>query len=230
MDRYLSPALAKKARTPAPPRRVQAPKRRDVPSRAPTADAGRQRRLLYGFAAAGVVALAAVVLVIVLTGRSGGGVSDAKVAAAFRAAGGTFKTYPSQGRQHTSNINAKIPYNSFPPTSGEHYFVPAIWDQYDRPLSQVQVVHNLEHGGIVIQYGSRVPQSQLARITTFYRSDPNALLVAPLPALGNKIALTAWTHLGTLTKFNENAFTKFRDAFRYKGPEHFPPSALDPGE
>jgi hypothetical protein len=60
--------LAKKARTPAPPRKVQAPQRRTDPRRRRTPE---QRRTLWisgAFAAAGVVAVAAVVLVFTLTG------------------------------------------------------------------------------------------------------------------------------------------------------------------
>jgi hypothetical protein len=218
--------LAKKARTPTPPRRVQAPKRRDVTAHRPGLDVRRQRTVLYGVAAAGVVALAVVVLVIV---AFGGGGSSSNPGPAIRAAGGTLQTFPSQGRQHVPLTN-KFKYNSFPPTSGPHYFQWVIWDQYDQPVRQIQEIHNLEHGGIVIQYGGKVSRSDIDKITAFYRSDPNAMLVAPLPALGNKIALTAWTHLATFTHFSEKGFKAFRDAYRYHGPEHFPPSALEPGE
>ena len=47
--------------------------------------------------------------------------------------------------------------------------------------------------------------------------------------LGDKIALTAWTQLATCTRFDEKAFSAFRDAFRGKGPERFPVSSLKPG-
>ena len=54
------------------------------------------------------------------------------------------------------------------------------------------------------------------------------MLVAPLPKLGDKIALTAWTQWAECTHFNQNAFSKFRSAFRYHAPESgvFPKSAL----
>ena len=139
-------------------------------------------------------------------------------------------TYPSEGRGHVFSLTAKVHYKTFPPTSGKHYAVPAIFDQYDQPVKEIQLVHNLEHGAIVLQYGSKVSQADVAKISDFYRSDPTALVVAPLPKLGNKIALTAWTHLGTCTRFSESAFKGFRSAYRYKGPEHFPPAALNPGE
>jgi hypothetical protein len=58
------------------------------------------------------------------------------------------------------------------------------------------------------------------------------MLVAPLPKLGDKIALTAWTQWAECTHFDQNAFSKFVAAFRYHGPESsvFPKSALEPGK
>jgi hypothetical protein len=62
--------LAKKARTPAPPRRVQAPQRRDgKPKRVPAVGARQERPwLLYGFAALGPIALV-IVLAVIFIGR-----------------------------------------------------------------------------------------------------------------------------------------------------------------
>ena len=104
-----------------------------------------------------------------------------------------------------------------------------MWGSYDAPVSEYQAIHNLEHGGVVIQYGKGVSKSTIAQIGDFYQSDPVALLVAPLPKLGNKVALTAWTHLAVCPGFDQKAFAAFRDAYRYQGPEKFPPSALQPG-
>jgi hypothetical protein len=220
--------VAKKSRTPAPPRPVQAPKRRTTAAPAKTADAQRQRLILYGLAGSGILALAAVIGVIFAT-RAGGGADVASAKSALLAAGCTFNSYPQQPRNHVA-LNYKYHYNSFPPTSGPHYFQWVLWGIYDVPVRQIQAIHNLEHGGVVIQYGSKVPRSSVDKIASFYRADANAMLVAPLPKLGNKIALEAWTHLGTCTKFDQKAFTKFRDALRYHGPEHYPKSVLQPGQ
>ena len=218
--------MAKKTRTPPPPRTVQAPRRRDT-RHGGGGDDRRRRLLLYGLAASGLLILGVVVLVIALT--SGGDGGSKALAQTMQAAGCTLKTYPNQGRTHVA-LNNKFKYNSFPPTSGPHYFQPLLWGNYDEPVRQIQAVHNLEHGGIAIQYGSKVPRGTVDRLTTFYQEDANALVLAPLPALGNKIALTAWTHLATCTTFSEKAFTAFRDEYRYHGPERFPPSSLEPGE
>ena len=55
------------------------------------------------------------------------------------------------------------------------------------------------------------------------------MLLAPLPKLGTKIAITAWQRLATCSRYDEKAYAAFRDAFRGKGPEPFPVSSLTPG-
>jgi hypothetical protein len=215
--------VAKKVRTPPPPRRVQAPKRRDV-QRSSDDRGRRQRLMLFGIAGSGILML---VLVIAFFALAGGGPDVAK---AMSQAGCTFESPPNQGRQHTAKLNDPAKHNSFPFTSGVHYFQPAIFGIYERPLNQLQVLHNLEHGGIAIQYGSRVPRATVTQIGQFYRDDANAMIVAPLPRLGDKVALTAWTHIATCTSFDQDAFKTFRDAYRYKGPESFPKDALQPGQ
>lgn len=213
--------MAKKKRpTPPPPPPVRAPKRRE-----PTT-AGFAGRTKLAAAVAVLVVVGVVIGVALTRGGSGG----AGVAKTLAATGCTFKTYPNLGQRHVQSLTAKVDYNSFPPTSGPHYFQPAPWDFYEEAIdSQVRVVHNLEHGGIVVQWGSRVPSSTVEQLRSFWQDSPNAMLMAPLPRLGNKIALTAWTHLAACTRFNENAFKAFRDAYRAKGPERFPLSQLAPG-
>jgi len=97
-------------------------------------------------------------------------------------------------------------------------------------VPEIRLVHNLEHGAVILQYGNKIPASQVDDITSWYRQDANAVIVAPLPKLGNKIALTAWTQWAECTGFNEKAANAFRKAFRYKAPEHFPKSYLEPGQ
>jgi hypothetical protein len=70
------------------------------------------------------------------------------------------------------------------------------------------------------------------------------MLLSPLPRLGDKIALTAWYApaegdqaqaesaqgiLAECTRFDQNAFEAFRDAYRFQGPERIPPESLQPG-
>jgi hypothetical protein len=134
---------------------------------------------------------------------------------------------PDAARKGTQGLT--VMYDSFPPTSGPHYPQPAIWGAYDVPLLQVQAVHNLEHGGVVLQYGNKVPKAVVATLKAFYGESPNGMLLAPLPELGKRIALTAWSTLATCRRFDTEAFAAFRDAYRGNGPERFPVDRLEPG-
>jgi hypothetical protein len=220
----------KKSRVPPPPRPVQAPKSRPV--QAPKVRQNEPRRplsrprtrlWLIGSGVAVVVLAVAVILATVI----GGGSSDAS---ALAAAGCVQQTFPAQGRNHVQELAKGFKYNSFPPTSGPHYPQPAVWNIYDQPVRQIYLVHNLEHGGIVVQYGDKVPQATVDQIKSWYvNGDRNAIVVAPLPALGDKVALTAWTHLATCPGFDAKAYDAFVGLHRYKAPEKVPASAMQPG-
>lgn len=234
-------ALARKVRTPPPPRRpVQAPQRR-VDPRDP--DASRKALyLLAAFALLGVVVLGGVVLFLTMRDDTASG--DA--AETMRAAGCTYQTAASEGRDHVRD-GANVRYKTSPPTSGNHYAVPVTWGAYDEPVEQERVVHNLEHGGIVIQYGD-VGEDTIKDIQAFYLDDPNGLVVAPYSKLGKKIALTAWNaprypqdsdlqdidagngYVMTCTQWDEAAASEFRDERRNKAGERFPSVAdMAPG-
>ena len=98
------------------------------------------------------------------------------------------------------------------------------------PVPEIRLVHNLEHGAVILQYGDQVPQAQVRAITAWYQEDANAVVVAPLPKLGRKVALTAWTQWAECTGFDRKAANAFRKAFRYHAPEKFPKSFLNPGQ
>jgi hypothetical protein len=154
----------------------------------------------------------------------------------------TTTSYPGLQPTHLASIDAKPHYNSFPPTSGPHYYLPARWNIYTFAIPQVALVHNLEHGGIVVQYGKRVPKATVRKIRAWYLEDSTGLVVAPLPALGAKIALTAWNAppykqgaekqdagrgwLASCSRFDAAVFTAFVKTHRFKAGERFPRSAL----
>jgi hypothetical protein len=162
----------------------------------------------------------------------------------LQATGCATHVYPGLQPRHLKDPQARPRYNSFPPTSGPHYERPAVWGIYTSPIPQVVLVHNLEHGGIVVQYGAKISQRTVRRLTAWYNGDANGLIVAPLAQLGAKIALTAWNeppyqqgkpidpghgYLALCPTFDASAFTSFVRMHRYKSGERFPPSTLAPG-
>jgi uncharacterized protein DUF3105 len=218
----------KKSRTPAPPRPVQAPRRR-VEARTP-------RRTRIYLIALGALAVLLVTTLLAFTLR--GGSEDVK--AALAEGGCARETFESQGQRHVETLPKGFKYNSVPATSGPHQpqpLAPIVWGVYDEPVEEIKVVHNLEHGGVIVQYGPEVSAQAVRDIVAWYRDDPNGLVVAPLPPalleeqpeLSDEIALTAWTYLQTCKRFNEEAFSNFVDLHRGNGPERFPVSVLTPG-
>jgi hypothetical protein len=231
--------VAKKSRTPSPPKRpVQAPKKRSQP-RDP-----KRTRLILGILG-GVIVVGGIAGALAFTLGRGG---DAE-------AGGVceIQRFPSQGQNHVAKLPKDFEPNSYPRTSGPHSQQTLVYGDYDDPVAELNLVHNLEHGAVGTQYGSDVPEEVVDRLVAWYRTDPRGLILAPLPDnekaadLQDKIVLSAWVAelededdpnsdivkqegvLGICSTFDEGDFNDFLDDFRAKGPERFELDQLQPG-
>ena len=154
----------------------------------------------------------------------------------------TVSVYPGLQPKHVTSVSVKPNYNSDPPTSGTHFASPAKWNIYTQEIPQIALVHNLEHGGVVIQYGDKVPATTISRLALWYFAHSNAIVVAPYNKLGSSIVLTAWNepeytstppkdvgghgYLARCSDFDEAAFNAFIKAHRYKSGERFPKAYL----
>jgi hypothetical protein len=213
-------------------------------TRGQTSQEQRARYVLFGVAGLGIVGLIAAISLFAFGG--GGGSSDA--ASKLRDAGCTFKTVksPKHAGDHSDvpTLTSKVTWNTDPPSNGMHYGQIGVWDFYDEPVNPRLLVHNEEHGGVIIWWGDKVPASTVAKLREFYTDDPVSMVGSPYPKLGNKIALTAWTgnpatyfqngdygegRIAICPGFDEGAFEAFRDAFRGKGPEGVPMENNQPG-
>lgn len=230
--------MPRKSRTPAPPRRIQAPKARGH-ERDPAA---RRRLILLTVAAVAGLAVLAGAVALIAMAASGPSAADA-----LEEAGCTLEAQPGQEARHITEPDAKFKYNTDPPTSGPHHPSQPPFDFYTEPVEQYRLLHNLEHGGVVIRYGPDVPAAEIEKLREFYIDDPNGMIVAPMPGLGDDIALTAWTYdrgrqndrsyegegrVAKLNRFDEDAFSAFKDEFQGHGPENppFTVADLQPGQ
>lgn len=231
--------MAKKSRTPAAPRvksqqrPVQAPQKRvQTPQRRGDPTGGSRKLWLIGGAVLALAAAAIVVGVVVFA-------SGTPASTTIRDGGYTLETFPAQGRQHVNELGEDFEYNSDPPTTGPHFPVAAPWGAYDDPIEQFRLVHNQEHGGVIVQYGDEVPQQEIDAILAWWRSDPDGIVVAPYPSLGRQIALGAWVApddgspgegvVAKGTAFDESVFDAFKDGYGFRGPERFERGELRPG-
>ena len=126
----------------------------------------------------------------------------------------------SLGNAHLGSAEEKHePYNSNPPTSGPHLPYIAPWGIHTEPIPRELQVHNLEDGGVVVQYRCATPcpdlVDQLARIVRRYETQ---VILAPYPGMRMRIALTAWTRLDAFDDFDEARIERFIRA--YRGIDH----------
>jgi len=238
-------APKKKPKTPAAPRKVQAPKQRgDSSGGGPSS-----RTMLYVAGGIVVVALVAAGGLFAFAGSSSGG--DKHVASLMEAAGCNYKTVrayvpPGQG-VHVNSLTKNFPWNTDPPSNGQHYPLWAVWGFYTQPVNPRMVVHNQEHGGVILWWGTNVPASTVDQLRSFYNEQPDGTFGTPYAKLGSKVAISAWT--GDPAKYTQNgyygqghlaicprldgatlkAFEAFRNAYRGKGPEGIPLSLDEPG-
>jgi hypothetical protein len=128
---------------------------------------------------------------------------------------------PSLGNAHIQTAETPHqPYNSDPPTSGPHLPYIAPWGIHTRPISKELQTHNLEDGGVVVQYKPECEAQVLEPLKSVVGRYRDHVLLAPYPGLDRCIALTAWTRIEKLDQFDERRVVRFVDA--YRGIDHHP--------
>jgi Protein of unknown function (DUF3105) len=128
--------------------------------------------------------------------------------------------FPDQGNLHIqTESDPHVPYNSDPPTSGPHLPYLAPWGIHTTPVPRELQVHNLEDGGVVIQYHCPNGCPDLVdKLATIVKGYERQVLLAPYPGLKTRIALTAWTRLDAFDDYDEARILRFIRA--YRGIDH----------
>lgn len=114
------------------------------------------------------------------------------------------------------------PYSSLPATSGPHWNTPAAWGAYSTAQNESQVIHNLEHGGIVIWYDPEaLDDAQVAELSSYVEGQVAAgisgrfkFIVSPWGGaedLGSPVVVTAWRHILALDAFNMSTIRAYAD-------------------
>jgi hypothetical protein len=125
----------------------------------------------------------------------------------------TWQEFPSLGNAHIPNPSVPhIPYNSDPPTSGPHTPYLAKWGVHNAPIPKEVQVHNLEDGGVIIQYKCPDGCPELVEKLSVIAKRYDHIILAPYPGMDKRIALTAWRRLDTFDEFDEGRIVRFIDA------------------
>ena len=210
--------------------------------------AARTRRLqLAGGPLLGVAAVVAVVIAVTSGGSSsssGSGPSPSDsasssvklpvrkvtdLAAAAKAAGCVVKSFPLEGRDHTT---AKVTYKTNPPTSGNHNPDPAQDGFYPNGAPpKERNVHALEHGRIELQWKPGAPQNVINTLEAIFneplkgKSGYHQLLYENNTGMPFEVAVASWQHYLGCPTWNANvidAVRSYREQYVDKGPEFIP--------
>jgi hypothetical protein len=208
-----------------------------------------RRKRMVGYGVGGVLALAAVaaVAVVVLGGGgskssdktfpTGGSVPAAKVtnlSKAAAAAGCRLSSEKSKSRNHEVDPNKKLHYRTNPPTDGKHYQEPEPDGIYSKAPPDSHLVHNLEHGRIIIWVKPTLSETDRKDIRALVDEDSYQMVLVPRANMPFQVATSAWGRdpapLGTgflmgCSQYGGKLFDAvraFRDEHRSNGPEPIP--------
>ncbi|CAG7643884.1 hypothetical protein PAECIP111802_03102 [Paenibacillus allorhizosphaerae] len=128
---------------------------------------------------------------------------------------------------------APVPYEMKIPTSGVHSPHDLKYGFYNEKPPYEKLVHNLEHGDIVIYYPPNTDAETLEKLNVLahYRKAGSGILAVPngdVPA-NDKIVATAWTKTMELPAYDEAKVGTFIYKFINRGPEVIPPEIRQGG-
>ncbi len=121
------------------------------------------------------------------------------------------------GEEHIAAGQEHEPYNSNPPTSGPHAG-PAPWGVNTEEISDINAVHNLEHGGIWISY-KNIDDTSVTILEEIARKNSRSVVVSPREANDVNIAVASWGRLMKLDSVDEEQINEFIRRNKNKSPE-----------
>ena len=182
----------------------------------------------------GIAGLIAVVIIgsftITTPGLFGGGGGNARGTGA--AVGERVDLMPIQFQpsNHIPGDQNYSEYNTKPPTSGPHWSqrspaAPAPCRMYDEEIRDERVVHNMEHGHVIISHNLQDP-AQIDRLKQAAQDLPArrswVLLRSYSEIEVGEVAVTSWGWLQRFQGVDEQGIRNFYDAHRGQGPEFDP--------
>lgn len=135
---------------------------------------------------------------------------------------------PNAGHLHTAHDCDPVSYGTNPPSSGTHYPDWAAFKTYTSPVPWGFLVHDLEHGAIVLAYncpeGCPDEVAEAQALIDGLGPDPacggarRKTVLAPDPTLDVRWAASAWTWTLRASCFDRQAFASFATTY-YEGPD-----------
>ncbi len=161
----------------------------------------RQRKRAGLIVVAGLALIAVIAAIAILTLGGSGGV----------------------GREVEQLVGVHSPpyvYNTNPPSSGNHLPSVGPYGHWGDELVPELVVHNLEHGAVVIWYAPGDPELA-GSVNRLVRSlGPTCIVAGSYPGMDHPVAATVWGRILELNEFDEELLREFATTYRgQQGPE-----------
>lgn len=121
---------------------------------------------------------------------------------------------PSQGNTHIVGETVAFRYASDPPTSGPHLAGVASWGVHGQPIPKALQVHNLEDGGVLVQYNCADCDDLVRKLKDIVLRYREKVILAPYPGMKARIALTAWAYIDAFDDFDERRIVRFIETHR----------------
>ncbi|MCG7383897.1 DUF3105 domain-containing protein [Paenibacillus sp. ACRRY] len=137
---------------------------------------------------------------------------------------------PYYGAEHTED---PIDYDMTIPTSGPHNPHDIKFGFYTDFPGYPYLVHNLEHGDIIIYYRENASEDlkEHLKYLTKFREAGAGILAVPNKDIpeGSEVVVTAWTKTMKLDIFDDAKVGTFINRYINQGPEKIPPSVRQGG-
>ena len=143
---------------------------------------------------------------------------------------------PIAGANHIEEGAEATDWNSDPPTSGEHYGQWAAAGFYDEAIPDGYLVHDMEHGYVIIYYNCEMADMDCEAFKTAIEAamaaagnDPNTnsvkLIAVPRPGMDNPITYASWGHLYKAETFVPEELVLYVQLYR-SNPDYAPEWSL----
>ena len=195
----------------------------------------RRRRDRRNKMVATVVVVAVVgglVLLAILTTRSSNQKAEPIAAAANPAVTCTPDQKFDEFTDAGPHVKKAPPYETDPPSGGDHLIDPAAPGIYDAgKVDDGKVVHSLEHGYVAVWYRTGISQADLAVVENIWKSFKRDVLVMERPSLpaATPVVATAWHHRLLCSGADGAQLSSFVRTYVNKGPERIPHTVVPGG-
>ena len=185
-----------------------------------------------------VVIIAAVAFFIINERAGDNAVTEAPEGVSVADAGcDPIEEQDEEGNEHVE-AGTDVEYETSPPTSGDHWPPENVADAgfYPGEVPEESLVHNLEHGQIVIWYDPDATSEAKDDLKQFTESQndfdalPAGSSTQPIITVpyadvpeGKSFVLTAWTQSQACSAYSPDAINAFREKFQGRSPEPIAP-------